>query len=131
MLVLITGNLIVPLLATITIASTIASTLAAIFLCGYQFDAFCAILVVMVVGLAVDYSVHFSHLYMVSAPGGTRFQKAQGALHGVGLSIIAGAITTVRARAPCFFPCAARHGEATIRPHDLPCPISSSPQPPD
>lgn len=98
---IVTGNLITPLLATLSIVSVVAWTLAAVFLCGYAFDMFAAILVVMVVGLAVDYSVHFSHLYQISE--GTRYERAQGALHGVGVSILSGALTTGLAGVPLLF----------------------------
>ena len=52
----------------------------------------------MCVGLAVDYAVHFTHFYN-EAPG-NRFEKAQGALHGVGVSVIGGAVTTAGAAIP-------------------------------
>ena len=57
-----------------------------------------AIIIVMCVGLAVDYAVHFTHFYN-EAPG-NRFEKAQGALHGVGVSVIGGAVTTAGAAIP-------------------------------
>ena len=57
-----------------------------------------AIIIVMCVGLAVDYAVHFTHFYN-EAPG-NRFEKAQGALHGVGVSVIGGAVTTAAAAIP-------------------------------
>ena len=56
------------------------------------------ILIVMCVGLAVDYAVHFTHFYN-EAPG-NRYEKAQGALHGVGISVVGGAVTTAGAAIP-------------------------------
>ena len=59
------------------------------------------ILIVMVVGMAVDYAVHFTHFY--NEAHGSRFEKAQGALHGVGVSVVGGAVTTAGAALPLIF----------------------------
>jgi predicted RND superfamily exporter protein len=75
--------------------------LAMVFLLGYTFDQNVSILVVMVVGMAVDYAVHFAHFY--NEMGGDRYEKARGALHGVGLPVFGGAITTAGAGIPLFF----------------------------
>ena len=53
---------------------------------GYKFDLIGAILLVMIVGMSVDYAAHLTHFY--NEAGGTRYEKAQGALHGVGLSVV-------------------------------------------
>ena len=55
----------------------------------------------MVVGMAVDYAVHFTHFYNEAT--GNRFEKAQGALHGVGISVVGGAVTTAGAALPLIF----------------------------
>ena len=55
----------------------------------------------MVVGLAVDYAVHFTHFYNEAI--GNRYEKAQGALHGVGISVLGGALTTAGAALPLIF----------------------------
>ena len=55
----------------------------------------------MVVGMAVDYAVHFTHFY--NEADGNRFEKAQGALHGVGVSVVGGAVTTAGAALPLIF----------------------------
>ena len=73
-LVLTTANLLVPLLALLSIASTIIWSLAVVFLAGYTFNANAAILSVMAVGLAVDYAVHITHFYNEAA--GNRCEKA-------------------------------------------------------
>ena len=52
----------------------------------------------MQVGLAVDYAVHITHFYNEAT--GTRYEKAADALHGVGISIVGGAITTGGAALP-------------------------------
>ena len=55
----------------------------------------------MAVGLAVDYAVHIVHFY--NEASGNRYEKSQDALHGVGISIIGGAITTGGAALPLLF----------------------------
>ena len=57
-----------------------------------------AIIIVMCVGLAVDPAVHFTHFYNEAT--GNRFEKTQAALHGVGVSVIGGAVTTAAAAIP-------------------------------
>ena len=59
-LVLVTKNFLVPILAVISIGSTITWVLAGIFLMGYEFEFFAAILTVMIVGMSVDYAVHLT-----------------------------------------------------------------------
>merc|ERR1719329_787802 len=55
----------------------------------------------MIVGMAVDYAVHFTHFY--NEAQGNRYDKAQGALHGVGVSVVGGAVTTAGAAIPLIF----------------------------
>ena len=55
----------------------------------------------MVVGLSVDYAVHVTHFY--NEAHGNRYEKAQGALHGVGISVVGGAVTTAGAALPLIF----------------------------
>ena len=50
--------------------------------------------------MAIDYAVHLAHFYKHA--DGTRQERATSALHGVGLSIIGGAITTMGAGAPQY-----------------------------
>ena len=45
--------------------------------------------------------MHLSHFYNDAT--GTRYQRAQHAVHGVGVSVIGGAITTMGAGLPLFF----------------------------
>ena len=50
--------------------------------------------------MSIDYAVHLSHFY--NEARGTRREKTTEAIHGVGLSVIGGAITTMGAGAPQF-----------------------------
>ena len=59
-LVIVTKNLLVPIIAILSIGSTICWVLAGIFLAGYEFEFFAAILTVMIVGMSVDYAVHLT-----------------------------------------------------------------------
>jgi len=97
-LVAATGNALVPFLALFSIATTIIWTLLTNLLVGNLFTANFALQMVMVIGLAVDYSVHLVHFYN-EAPG-DRYEKTQHALHGVGISIVGGAVTTGGAAIP-------------------------------
>lgn len=98
MLVLTTGNLLVPLLGIVSIGGTILWTSAVNFLSGNKLDAYFAILVTLCVGLSVDYAVHLVHFY--NEAGGSRYEKAQAAYHGVGISIVGGCVTTAGAAIP-------------------------------
>lgn len=100
-LLIFTGNFIVPILAILSIGSTITWVLASILIVGYKFDVVASILIVMIVGMSVDYAAHLVHFY--NEMGGTRYAKVQGALHGVGISVIGGALTTAGAAAPLLF----------------------------
>lgn len=100
-LVLVTRNALVPVLAVISIGATVSWVLAATFSLGFKFDLYTGILIVMIVGMAVDYAVHFTHFY--NEAEGTRYDKAQGALHGVGVSVVGGAVTTAGAAIPLIF----------------------------
>ena len=100
-LVVVTRNVLVPAMAIVSIGSTVTCVLATIFLLGFKFDANAAILIVIAVGLAVDYAVHFTHFYN-ECPG-ARYEKAQSAIHAVGISVIMGAVTTGGGAVPLIF----------------------------
>ena len=51
-----TGNFLVPLTAVLSIGSTITWVFASVLLVGYKFDVVMSILVVMIVGMSVDYA---------------------------------------------------------------------------
>lgn len=88
------------LFATVTIVAVITCVLAAILLLGFAFGMFECIFIILTCGMAIDYAVHLAHFYKHAS--GTRVERATSALHGVGLSIIGGAITTMGAGAPQF-----------------------------
>jgi predicted RND superfamily exporter protein len=99
--------LILSIATTNWIISSIALTciLVVLFLCGgaitmagWALGIFEAIGLIIVVGLAVDYSVHICHSYnetrFIDGVAATRFQKTQHALTEMGVSVVSGAATT-------------------------------------
>ena len=84
-LLIFTTNFLVPIPAILSIGSTITWVNAGVLLAGFKFDVIGAILLVMIVGMSVDYAAHLTHFY--NEAGGTRYEKAQLALHGVGISV--------------------------------------------
>ena len=59
-LLIFTGNFLAPVLAIVSIGSTITWVNAAILLMGYKFDLIGAILLVMIVGMSVDYAAQWA-----------------------------------------------------------------------
>jgi len=100
-LVAVTRNVLVPGLAILSIGSTVTCTLATTLILGHKMDANAAILIVMATGMSVDYAVHLAHFY--NDMPGTRYEKVRGALHGVGLSVCGGGLTTGGAAIPLCF----------------------------
>ena len=99
-LLLVTSNVLIAVFATVTIVAVITCVLAGILLLGFAFGMFECIFIILTCGMAIDYAVHLAHFYKHAS--GTRVERATSALHGVGLSIIGGAITTMGAGAPQF-----------------------------
>merc|ERR1712039_589564 len=69
-----------------------------IAIAGLGLGIFEAIGLIIVVGLAVDYSVHICHSYnetrFIQGEAATRFLKTQHALTEMGISVVSGAATT-------------------------------------
>ena len=60
-LVFVTKNYLVPVLAVLSIGSTVTWVLAAGLLMGFKLSVNVAMVIVLIVGLAVDYAVHLTH----------------------------------------------------------------------
>ena len=58
----------------LTIGSVMSSVIASVLLVGYDIDAGACVLIIMVIGMAIDYAVHMAHAYN-EAHGG-RQEKA-------------------------------------------------------
>ena len=100
-LLMVTLNVWLSIIATICICVVILGVLAIVFLLGGALGMFECLVMILSIGLAVDYAVHITHFYSISK--GTRKEKTTEALCGVGVSIIGGAITTMGAGLPLFF----------------------------
>lgn len=62
---------------------------------GLQFNIVTAINIILAVGIAVDYSAHVAHSFLVVE--GTRRERAKKALYHIGGEVFAGASTTLLA----------------------------------
>jgi len=101
-IVLVTSaNWIMALLSTITIGSVMTSVLASALALGFKIDTLAAILIIMVIGMAIDYAVHMSHAY--NEGHGGRKEKCSEAIQGTGISVVSGALTTIGAAIPLLF----------------------------
>merc|ERR1711920_873068 len=59
-----------------------------------------AVLLVMIIGMSIDYAVHIAHAYNEGV--GSRAQKTLQVIQGVGVSVLSGALTTFLASLPIF-----------------------------
>ena len=50
------------------------------------------VMIIMSIGLSVDYSAHIAHMFMVHQ--GTRTERARAAINGIGVSVLNGGIST-------------------------------------
>ena len=72
----------------------IVLTVAFIMVCvGWTVDFLGSICLIVVIGLSVDYTVHLVHVYNMSSKP-TREEKTREALGRMGVSVLAGAVTT-------------------------------------
>ncbi|KAK3708230.1 hypothetical protein RRG08_023639 [Elysia crispata] len=91
-----TMNLIIALMATIIILLVTISVTAFIPILGWEISVIESINLSLVVGLAVDYVVHFSEAYHTS-PQKHRTDKVRDMLEHMGVSVISGAFSTLGA----------------------------------
>lgn len=92
-----TQNVLVALYAIFTIGSIVMSVLGCAALNGWSLGAAESIAAVIVVGFAVDYTIHLGHMYdHAGAHGGVegRTERARYALTTMGSTVLAGAVTT-------------------------------------
>merc|ERR1712087_215598 len=95
-----TYNCILALTTTFVIGAVISSIVATYFLCGYTIELVSAVLLVMIIGMSIDYAVHIAHAYNEGV--GSRAQKTLQVIQGVGVSVLSGAPTTFLASLPIF-----------------------------
>ena len=97
-LVFTTCNWIIGLLATLTIGLITLAVVGLIPLVGWSLGVMESINLTLVVGLAVDYAVHLADGYVRSLHF-SREERARYMLGNVGISVLAGAATTLGASA--------------------------------
>jgi len=97
-----TGNVVVALAAILCICFIVSSVVAFMFLVGWKLGVLEALVLVMVIGLSVDYVVHMADSYL-EAPFHSRLDRTQFMLRKMGLAVINGATTTIGA---AIFMCA-------------------------
>jgi len=97
-LVFATENYLIATFAALTIAMIVVIVFGFLTFSGWGLGLLEGILVVLVIGFSVDYTVHLSDSYKVSSKP-TRFLKVQDALDSVGDSILSGAVSTIGAAA--------------------------------
>ncbi|KAJ8603469.1 hypothetical protein CTAYLR_005101 [Chrysophaeum taylorii] len=96
-----TFNYIISSLATITIGLITTIVLGTIHVLGWGLGPLESILIVIVIGFSVDYTVHLADSYMGSKSI-TRAGKVRDALGHTGSSVLSGAISTLSASIPMF-----------------------------
>ena len=87
--------------ATICICIVILGVIGVVMLMGARLGMYECLVMILSIGLAVDYDVHITHFYNIAQ--GSRKEKTIEAISGVGISILGGAATTMGAGLPLFF----------------------------
>ena len=100
-LMFVTMNVVTSILATICICIVILGVIGVVMLMGARLGMYECLVMILSIGLAVDYDVHITHFYNIAQ--GSRKEKTIEAISGVGISILGGAATTMGAGLPLFF----------------------------
>jgi hypothetical protein len=98
-LLIATRNVVVALCAIASITSIVSSVMAFMFCLGWKLGVLEALVLVMVIGLSVDYVVHMADAYLES-PAEDRLERTKFMLVRMGLAVVNGGITTIGAA--CF-----------------------------
>merc|ERR1719217_1045886 len=95
-LLIATRNVVVALCAIASISSIVASVMAFMFCLGWRLGVLEALVLVMVIGLSVDYVVHMADAYL-EAPAEDRLERTRFMLVRMGLAVVNGGVTTLGA----------------------------------
>jgi len=95
-LLIATRNWVVALCAIACISSIVSSVMAFMFCLGWKLGVLEALVLVMVIGLSVDYVVHMADAYL-EAPAEDRLERTKFMLVRMGLAVVNGGITTIGA----------------------------------
>lgn len=98
-----TGNVIVSVLTLVAIGGILVTVLAFIQLAGWALGIIESIGVVLSVGFSFDYAAHLANAYTESDRSKNKTERTQAALTELGISILAGAASTLVASAMLFF----------------------------
>ncbi|CAE8594115.1 unnamed protein product, partial [Polarella glacialis] len=92
-----TRNVFISLLAIITVVFIVANVLGYCKMAGWYLGPGECVAGIIVIGLAVDYTIHLGHAYLEGAHGGLRgrLHRWEYALNSMGQTVIAGAATTI------------------------------------
>jgi predicted RND superfamily exporter protein len=92
-LILATTNFWVGLYATLAILGIVAWVLGLEVALGFEFGTAESVSAVILIGFSVDYSVHLA-VHYVTSPSGTQKERVRDSMTEMGVSILAGAVTT-------------------------------------
>merc|ERR1712226_405075 len=95
-LVLATRNVVVATCAFLCICSIVMSVVAFMFCVGWKLGVLEALVLVMVIGLSVDYVIHMADSYL-EAPARDRLERTRYMIQHMGLAVMNGAMTTIGA----------------------------------
>ncbi|KAK7233357.1 hypothetical protein SO694_00108036 [Aureococcus anophagefferens] len=95
------GNYLMAIIATTTIGMITTIVLGFMHVVGWGLGTLESILIVVVIGFSVDYTVHLADSYL-SSEHDSREAKVKAALADTGASILSGAISTLGASCPMF-----------------------------
>jgi len=94
-LVISTTNIVIAFFSTITIAGIVLSVVSTMTHRGWELGVAESIAIVILVGFSVDYVVHLGNSYVeAGAHYETRNDRMQAALREMGISVVAGGVTT-------------------------------------
>lgn len=97
-----TGNIIVSILSLVSIGGILTNVLALIFFYGWSLGITESIGVVISIGFSFDYVAHIANAY-VESHATNRTERTRDALTDLGVSVLAGAISTLLAGGMLFF----------------------------
>jgi len=92
-----TRNIVMAIVSTISIGSIVVSVMFFAVICGWKLGMIEAIVLIMVIGLSVDYVVHLSDAYLECHGHTDRNNRTKFMLRSMGASVLSGAITSIGA----------------------------------
>ncbi|KAJ3427879.1 sterol-sensing domain [Anaeramoeba flamelloides] len=97
-----TNNLLTSFFAFLSIGGVVVTIIGMIVSLGWQLGIIESTCLTVIVGISVDYIVHFCHAYEI-APETNRYKKYRTAITNLGISVVSAAITTLLASSVLFF----------------------------